>query len=238
MSVPGLSVVVPLHNEAAVVAELAERCAAAATQTGLDWELLLVDDASTDGTVDAAERAGVPLRLTRLPENRGQWGATREGLARARGALVVVLDGDLQDPPELIPRLVDAWDGARGGAVFAVKTRRNDPAWFRVGVAGYRILQAALGSRIPRGAGSYSLLSAELAARLARLDLTDVNLAAAVTALRVRTASVPYERNARVHGVSRVGPAGLAREALGSLWLLSPPGRRYVTARCGRGRDG
>lgn len=238
MSRPGLSVVAPLHDEGAVATELAARCAAAAATTGLAWELIFVDDASTDGTVAALERAGVPLRLVRLPRNRGQWGATREGLARARGDAVVVLDGDLQDPPELIPRLLEAWDGEPGTAVFAVKSRRTDPAWFRAGVAGYRALQRLVGAQIPRGAGSYSLLPGVVAARLARLDLSDANLAAAVVALGVRTRTVPFARSARVDGRSRVGPAGLAREALGSLWLLSPPGRRYVAVRCREDRHG
>ncbi len=233
MNTPGLSVIAPLHDEEVVAGELAARCAAAAARTGRTWELIFVDDASADGTVAALEGAGVPLRLIRLRENRGQWGATRAGLARARGDLVVVLDGDLQDPPELIPRLLEAWDGDPETAVFAVKTRRDDPAWFRVGVAGYRLLQGALGAQIPRGAGSYSLLPRAVAARLSRLDLPDANLAAAVAALGVRTRGVPFERAARVDGRSRVGPAGLAREALGSLWLLSPPGRRYVAKRCG-----
>ncbi len=233
MTRPGLSVVAPLHDEEAVAADLAGRCAAAAARTGRTWELVFVDDASTDGTVAALEDAGVPIRLVRLPGNRGQWGATREGLARARGDLVVVLDGDLQDPPELIPRLLEAWDGDPWSVVFATKTRREDPAWFRAGVAGYRVLQGILGGQIPRGAGSYCLLSGGVAARLARLDLPDANLAAAAVALGVRTRTVPFERAARGDGRSRVGPAGLVREALGSLWLLSPWGRRWIAARCG-----
>ncbi len=233
MNILGLSMVVPLHNEGATAAELVVRCAAAAERTGLTWELLVVDDASSDDTVDNLETAGVPLRLIRLPDNRGQWGATREGLARAAGTCVVVLDGDLQDPPELIPLLVEAWEGDPGVAVFAVKTQRSDPIWFRCGVAGYRGLQALLGGRIPRGAGSFCLLPRALATRLSRLTLPHANLAAAVVALGVRTREVPFSRSARKDGRSRVGPVGLAREALGSLWLLTPSGRRAVAARCG-----
>ena len=238
MTSPELSVVAPLHDEDAVAAALARRCAAAARRTGRTWELILVDDGSTDRTASVLEAAGVPLRLVRLPACRGQWGATREGLARARGRAVVVLDGDLQDPPELIPRLVEAWDGAPEAAVFAVKMCRRDPAWFRMGVLGYTAMQAVLGARIPRGAGSYSVLPGPVAARLARLDISDANLAAAVVALGVPTRTVPYARDARVQGSSRVGPAGLVREALGSLWLLSPPGRRHVVGRCGGGDHG
>ena len=227
------SVGAPLHDEEVVAGELAARCAKAAEQTGRSWELVFVDDASGDGTVAALERAGVPIRLIQLSENRGQWGATRAGLARARGDVVVVLDGDLQDPPELIPSLLAAWDGDPQTTVFGVKTRREDPVWLRIGVAGYRLLQRALGAQIPRGAGSYSLLPRAVAARLARLDLADANLAAAVVALGVATRTVPFERAARADGSSRVGPVGLVREALGSLWLLSPAGRRWVAGRCG-----
>lgn len=237
---PALSVVVPVFEEAAVVDELVRRCVAAATATGRTFELLVVDDASGDATPDrlAALAAADPRVVhVRLPVNQGQFGATKAGLARARGALVAVLDGDLQDPPELLPRLVEAHDAAPAGdttVVFGVKARRRDPLWFRLGRAGYQALQSLLGASLPSGAGSYSLFPLVLARRVAAVPLASANLAPVLCALGADARIVPYDKAARYDDRSRVGPVGLAREALGSLLLLSPAGARLLGDRAPR----
>ena len=115
--------------------------------------------------------------------------------------------------------------------VFATKISRQDPSWFRLGRAGYRAAQFLVnaGHVVPSGAGAFCVMRPHIARRAADVALTDVNLAAILTAMRLRTATVPFARAARAHGESRVGPVGLAREALGSLMVLSPMGRRWVT---------
>lgn len=224
-----LSVVAPVYNEAAVVRELGARIAAAARTVGHPFEVLLVDDCSTDET--AALAAALPdVTHVRLPSNRGQLGATLEGLRRARGEVVVVLDGDLQDPPEVIPSLVAA---LRPGldVVYAVKARRDDPTWFLAGRLGYRAALRALRVDLPSGAGSYCAMTGGMARRVAGFPLRDANLAAILASLGARCATVPYDKEARRDGPSRVGPVGLAREALGSLWLVSPVGRVWLRRR-------
>lgn len=220
-----LSVVAPVYNEEAVVAELVVRCRAACERTGLDWEIVIADDASTDSTPDilAGLADGEQVRHLRLDRNRGQFGTTCAGLRAARGDRVIVLDGDLQDPPESIPELVEAFDAATPplDVVFAVKTSREDPLWFRVGRAGYRALALLGGGAPPSGAGSYCVMGAELAARVSAVDARHANLAPVVMALlsgRGRIATVEYAKAARRAGdTSRVGLLGLVREALGSL---------------------
>ena len=130
-----ISVVIPLYDEAEIVAELGARCVAAMQAVDEEWELVLVDDGSSDGTADRARAVEGPVVVHVLPENRGQWGATRAGLAVARGETVVVMDGDLQDPPELLPQLIQAWRGAPDAVVFAVKRSRQDALWMRIAVA-------------------------------------------------------------------------------------------------------
>ena len=227
MSAPSLSVVAPVHDEAAVLRELAARCVAAARSAGEPFEVILVDDASADETPAIAATLGPEVRVLRLSENRGQLGATLEGLRAARGERVVVLDGDLQDPPELIPALLRALDGAGPGVevAFAVKTRRDDPAWFLAGRAAYGALARLGAGRPPSGAGSYCAMRRALAARAARVRLRHANLATVLAALGAASVGVPYEKVARYDGASRVGAAGLAREALGSLFLGGAVGR-------------
>jgi undecaprenyl-phosphate 4-deoxy-4-formamido-L-arabinose transferase len=108
---PDVSIVVTLFNEAATVEELYRRTVAALEDGPRSYELVLVDDGSTDGTFAAVERLAEHephIRAVRFKRNFGQHPAMHAGLSRARGELVVTMDGDLQNAPEDIPRLVEA----------------------------------------------------------------------------------------------------------------------------------
>src|SRR5438128_5704815 len=108
---PDVSIVVTVFNEAASVEELFRRTIAALDSGPRTFELIFVDDGSTDGTFAALERlhAGDPrLRAVRFKRNFGQHPAMHAGLSRARGEIVVTMDGDLQNAPEDIPKLVAA----------------------------------------------------------------------------------------------------------------------------------
>jgi undecaprenyl-phosphate 4-deoxy-4-formamido-L-arabinose transferase len=110
---PEISVVVTLYDEVATVEELHRRAVAALAPLDRPFELLFVDDGSTDGTFAAVERLherDEHVRAVRLKRNFGQHPAMHAGIVRARGSIVVTMDGDLQNPPEDIPRLVEAVD--------------------------------------------------------------------------------------------------------------------------------
>lgn len=111
--VPELSVVVTLYNEAETLEDLYRRTVKALDELGRPFELVFVDDGSTDGSFEALERLhghDPRVRAVRFKRNFGQHPAMHAGLARARGAMVVTMDGDLQNQPEDIPRLVAALD--------------------------------------------------------------------------------------------------------------------------------
>ncbi len=238
MSEVALSVVVPVFNEGPILQALVSRLEAALRDPALGaegpTELILVDDASTDGSGDALAALQAEGRLAhlRLPRNRGQWGATRAGLQAARGRCVAVLDGDLQDPPELLPQVFAALRGRPDLEVaFAVKASRDDPAWFLLGHRVFSLAQAALGAAAPpRGAGSYCVMRRPLAQAVARVPLRQANLAALVAAARARGATVPYDKAARYDERSRVGPWGLAREAVGSMLVTGALERLALAA--------
>jgi undecaprenyl-phosphate 4-deoxy-4-formamido-L-arabinose transferase len=129
---PEISVVVTLYNEAASLDELYRRSAAALDAFGRLWEIILVDDGSSDGTWAELERlhaADGRIRAVRFRRNFGQHPAMHAGLVRARGDVVVTMDGDLQNAPEDIPKLVAA---VEEGADVASGRRvaRRDP-WGR-----------------------------------------------------------------------------------------------------------
>jgi len=105
-----LSLVIPVFNEAANLEELVRRCLSVCRQSGLTFELILVDDGSMDGSTDmisrAARRDGPQVIAVLLNRNYGQHAAVFAGLAQSRGDMVITLDADLQNPPEEIPKLL------------------------------------------------------------------------------------------------------------------------------------
>ncbi|MCK6556219.1 glycosyltransferase [Candidatus Binatia bacterium] len=223
---PFLSIVAPVHNEAAVVRELVERCAAAARRCAVSFEVVIVDDASTDDTASllASLAADPCVRTCRLPANVGQFRATQVGLRDVRGQSVIVLDGDLQDPPEAIPRLVAALStGPRHVlAVQAVKDSRDDPLPMMIGQRLFHWMQHVLsGVAVARGAGSYCIMRRSVVRRVAMADLAHANLAAVlavvVHALGGEVATISYAKGARYDRRGRVGWMGLAAEAVESL---------------------
>src|SRR5438046_157645 len=116
---PDVSVVVTVYNEAACIEELYRRTLAAVEPGPRTFELIFVDDGSTDGTfamLERLHRADPRVRAVRFKRNFGQHPAMHAGLARARGDIVVTMDGDLQNQPEDIPRLVDAVEAGDGVA--------------------------------------------------------------------------------------------------------------------------
>jgi polyisoprenyl-phosphate glycosyltransferase len=128
---PLLSVVAPMYEEQAIVRPFVERVNAALE--GVDYELVVVDDGSKDGTgaaLSALAAADERLKVVTLSRNFGHQAALTAGLEHARGDVVVMLDGDLQDPPELIPQLLERW---RAGAevVYAVREARPGEKLFK-----------------------------------------------------------------------------------------------------------
>ena len=125
-----ISVLVPVLNEEGTVAELAGRVAAALDGLGRSFEIVFVDDGSNDGTserVRAAHEADRRVKLVRLRRNFGKAAALTAGFDIARGRIVITLDGDLQDDPEEIPRLLETLEAGELDLVSGWKKERQDP---------------------------------------------------------------------------------------------------------------
>ena len=130
--VPDLSVVVPILNEEASLPELYRRTTAALAGLGRSYELIFVDDGSSDGTFSVLERLHAEddrIRAVRFKRNFGQHPAMHAGLARARGEILVTMDGDLQNAPEDIPRLVEAVEA--GADVASGRRAARHDSWGR-----------------------------------------------------------------------------------------------------------
>jgi glycosyltransferase involved in cell wall biosynthesis len=160
---PTFSVVVPAYNEQESLAEFHGRLRAVLDATGAGWEVVYVDDGSRDATpalLGALHAADPHVALVRLSRNFGKEAATTAGLDHAQGEAVIVIDADLQDPPEVIPALIAAW---RGGAdmVYATRRQREGETWMKKTTAKlfYRLVNRVSHVDIPPDTGDFRLMS-------------------------------------------------------------------------------
>lgn len=229
---PAVSVVIPLYNEEDTVADLLSRARDAVRRTGLAFEIVAVNDGSTDGTLTRLLQAGrsLPeLRILDLHRNFGHMNALAAGIDAARGAAVATLDGDLQDPPEILPDLVAAWrDGA--DVVLGLRTKRREPFLQRAGTALFHwFLWRITRTRIPRDVGTCGLMDRRVVEALKAMPERERYFAGLRAWVGGRQAVVPYARAARARGKSRVGPQGLVRLARTALVSFSKMPLRLVS---------
>jgi glycosyltransferase involved in cell wall biosynthesis len=163
--------VVPAFNEERNLPLLYARTAAVMQDLGEPWELIFVNDGSRDHTLEvmkALRDCDPRVAIVDLSRNFGKEIATTAGLDHARGDAVIVVDADLQDPPELIPELVAAW--RRGfDTVYAQRRYRHGETWLKRATAAafYRVLQQSTSMPIPRNTGDFRLMSRRVVDALA-----------------------------------------------------------------------
>jgi len=217
-----LSVVVPVLNEADGITPLLDRIAVALD--GLAFEVIVVDDGSTDGTaaILAARSATDPsLRVITFTRNFGHQAALLAGMRAARGAGVVLMDADGQDPPELLPELVARWrDGVE--VVYAVRRRRKASLWHRMAYAAfYRLLRRMAELPIPPDVGDFCLMDRKVVDAVCSLPESTRFIRGLRSWVGFRQEGIEYERPAREHGETSYSFTKLCRLALDGLLSFS-----------------
>lgn len=207
-STPTLSVVIPMFNEEAVLPLLVERLRTVLDAMGDPYEVVAVDDGSTDDTaalVHLARAAWPQLRLLRLRRNGGHQAALTAGLHRARGAYVVSIDADLQDPPEAIERMLRLAQEQNLDIVYGVRADRSTDTAFKRFTAGvyYRVMRRIVGKKVPTGAGDFRLLSRNMIEALRDLPEPTPVYRLLVPWLGFPSGEVAYVREKRAAGVSK-----------------------------------
>ena len=234
---PDLSVVMPLFREAAHLRHTVGEVAGALDGVGLSVELLLVDDGSPDETWAVigelsrkhADARTLTVRGLRLSRNFGKEAALAAGLEHARGRAVVVMDGDLQHPPALIPTMVAHW---RAGAevVEAVKTDRGpESAGSRWAAGLFYTLWSRLTGHDLHGASDFKLLDARVLAQWRRLGERKLFFRGMSAGLGFRTVQVPFEVPQRVQGASGWSNWQRLRLAVGAITSFSSAPLHLVT---------
>jgi dolichol-phosphate mannosyltransferase len=233
-----LSIVVPTYNEEGNVLPLYKRVAAVLeAQPDLEWELIFALDAPTDRTpeliVQLRER-DLRVKMVRLSRRFGQPMATLAGLSYASGDATVVMDCDLQDPPELIPALVERWHEGYD-VVSARRSRRAGETLLRrvVAWAGYRVIARISEVDIPPDTGDYRLLSRRVVDNVLSLTESHGFLRGLVALVGFSQTTVPYDRAprasgrssySRLYGSLRIGLNGIVGFSRYPLQLISLAG--------------
>jgi glycosyltransferase involved in cell wall biosynthesis len=203
-----VSVVVPVYNEAEVIGEMYRRLTRVASALpDLDYELVVVDDGSHDASYQALlpiAQADPRVRVLKLSRNFGHQTAITAGIDVARGDAIVVIDADLQDPPEVIPQMVARW---REGfdVVYGVRAKRSGETLMKLATASvfYRMLHRMTNISIPVDAGDFRLMSRRAADQLRAMREQDRFVRGLISWIGFRQAGVVYQREARFAGETK-----------------------------------
>ena len=204
-----LSVVVPVHDEEAVLAEFHRRLAAAIDGVAGGIEILYVDDGSSDRTpliLRQLRALDNRVGIARLSRNFGKEQAMSAGLREARGSATVVIDADLQDPPELIPAMLEEWH--RGADVVNMRRRaRAGESWLKRATAHcfYRVMSRMSDVPIPVDTGDFRLLSRRALDALNSLPERSRVMKGLFAWIGFRQRTIEYDRDPRAAGASKWG---------------------------------
>jgi polyisoprenyl-phosphate glycosyltransferase len=198
-----ISVIVPAYNESSIVRTLYERVAAAAATWGDAWELLIVDDGSSDNTFDVCAQIASTdprLKILSFARNFGHQAAVTAGLSYASGEIVAVIDADLQDPPEELIRFIDK---CREGyeVVYAIRMKRKEGPLKRLAYyCYYRLLKRLASIDIPLDSGDFCVMSRRVVDVMNALPERNRFVRGLRSWIGYRQVGLPYERRAREAG--------------------------------------
>ena len=202
-----VSVVVPVYNEEDTVPTFYERASAILDRSGMDWEIVFSLDPSTDRTkeviLDLRDR-DQRVKLLEFSRRFGQPAATLAGLAASTGDAVVVIDVDLQDPPELILEMIGRWREGFEVVYAQRRTREGETLPKRVVAAlGYRVIKRVAEVDIPPNTGDFRLMSRRVVDHVVALNEAHGFLRGLVALVGFRQTSILYDRDARAAGASK-----------------------------------
>src|ERR671919_293544 len=208
--VPELSVVVPMRNESPNVAELYREMTAALSAFGRPYEIIAIDDGSTDdtfGQLAALQKHDARLRVIRFRRNFGQTAAFAAGFAHARGRYIVTSDGDLQNDPRDIPRMIEVAERDKVDIVAGWRKERKDPFLNRrlPSMIANWIISHATGVKLHDYGCSLKVFRAEVAKPMKLYGEMHRFLPAIATEFGAKTIEREVNHRARVRGTSKYG---------------------------------
>ena len=220
-----ISVVVPVYNEEEIISILHAAIVSAMETTGEEWEVVYVNDGSRDSSLEllrGLQSVSSNVVVVELSRNWGHPGALAAGLQTARGDAVVLMDGDLQDPPDVIPELISAW---RAGAqvVTAVRRSRQESRKYLAVLFPlfYRVFGALSDYPIPLNAGIFGLLDRQAVDSINAMRERNRYFPGLRAWVGYRTAAVSYDRQDRVGGEGKLSFMSRIKYAMDAITSFS-----------------
>lgn len=204
---PFLSVVVPVYNEGLVIREMYQRLASVLQANLIDYEIVMVNDGSHDDTLQIAKELcekDKQIKLISFSRNFGHQAAITAGIDRASGQIVVIIDADLQDPPEVIIEMINKWrEGYQ--IVYGVRKERKGESWFKILTAAifYRILKLMTPINIPVDAGDFRLMDRKVVEQLRQMRERSRFIRGMVSWVGFKQGEVEYIREKRLRGETK-----------------------------------
>jgi dolichol-phosphate mannosyltransferase len=222
---PVYSIVVPVFNEADNLSELHRRLAVVMNSLDETWEVIFVNDGSTDESsnfLNALRKKDNHVRVVDFVRNFGHQIAATAGMDAAEGEAVIIIDADLQDPPEVIPELVARWKQGYE-VVYAVRSEREGETWLKEFTAKlfYRLIYRITDVKIPLDTGDFRLLDQKVVAVLRNMRERHRFLRGMAAWVGFRQIGVPYQRHARFAGKTKYPLGKMIRLALNAVTSFS-----------------
>ncbi len=222
---PTFSIIVPVYNEISCIDELYNRMTQAMDSTGEPWELILVDDGSTDGSTDSIKAYADKddrVRPVIFARNFGHQIAVTAGLDYSRGKAVVIIDSDLQDPPEVILDLIKKWQEGYQ-VVYAVRSERAGESWFKTFTASlfYRLIFKITDVKIPLDTGDFRLMDRSVVDVLNKMREKHRFLRGMSAWVGFKQIGVSYKRQARFAGETKYPLKKMLKLALNAITSFS-----------------
>ncbi|HYF39684.1 MAG TPA: glycosyltransferase family 2 protein [Gemmatimonadales bacterium] len=225
MTARALAVVIPCYNEEGNLRETHRRVSGAIAQASSVYEIVYVDDGSSDATPEMLQQLQLEdphVRVVYLSRNFGHQFAVTAGLAHAQGDAVIVMDADLQDPPEVVVEMVRRWEEGYD-VVYGVRTDREGETRFKLLTARlfYRLIHWLSDTDIPLDTGDFRLLDRKVVDAIVAMPERDRFLRGMVSWTGFRQIGVPYRRAARYAGETKYPIPKMVRFALDGILSFS-----------------
>ena len=222
---PQVSIVIPCYNEEEVLEQTLERVFGVCQENGYDAEVICVDDGSADGTwatIERQSRAHPRLVGLKLSRNFGHQQALSAGLYRARGQRILILDADLQDPPELLPAMMARMDEGVD-TVFGQRRSRRGETWLKKLTAAlfYRFINWLSDHEIPKDTGDFRLMSRRVLEAWKALPEDKRFNRLLFAWVGFKASALPYERAERAAGVTKYNYRKMLRLAVDGITSFS-----------------
>lgn len=225
MSNPKYSIIAPVYNEHESLPELHRRMVEVMEKTGEPWELVLVDDGSSDGSTEVIREMAKQdprIRAVIFARNFGHQIAVTAGLDYSRGDAIVIIDADLQDPPEVVLEMIAKWKEGYE-VVYAVRAEREGETWFKKTTASlfYRLIFKITDIKIPMDTGDFRLMDRKVVNVMNRMRERHRFLRGMSAWIGFKQIGLPYRRAARFAGVTKYPFKKMMKLALNAITSFS-----------------